>query len=229
MITPPCQPPTLEPAATATILRNGPTGLEVLLVKRSPELAFAGHWVFPGGRVDPADAEGLDADDHVAAARRAAVRETVEETAVVLDPDSLVWFSHWTPPPTTPRRFATHFFAAPSPAQDIELTVNDAEADDWTWIAPARALVERDHGHLELRPPTWITLHQLSRFPTVDATLTAFRGSPVEHFETRLATGPDRIALYHGDSGYDTADPTLPGPRHRLVMSTDIWHYQRDT
>ncbi len=227
--TPPRRPATLEPAATATLLRDGPTGLEVLLMRRTATLAFGGNWVFPGGRVEPSDAEGLDADDQLGAARRAAVRETMEETAVVLDPDALVWFSHWTPPPTTARRFATHFFAASAPHHDVEITVDGSEADDWTWIAPAEALVERDRGTLDLRPPTWITLDQLRRFETVEAALAVLGDAPVEHFETRLSTiGPHRIALYHGDAGYDSADATVAGPRHRLVMSTDRWHYERD-
>jgi hypothetical protein len=36
------------------------------------------------------------------------------------------------------------------------------------------------------------------------------------------------VALWHGDAGYETGDPTVPGPRHRLVMSADTWRYHRD-
>ncbi len=45
------------PAATVVLLRPGPDGLEALLTVRPSTMAFAaGMHVFPGGRVDPADA-----------------------------------------------------------------------------------------------------------------------------------------------------------------------------
>lgn len=85
-------PPPAIPAATVVIYRHAPDGgpAEVLMVERSPTMRFAGGAaVFPGGRIDPADRElaaqvapGLDSDD--AAARVAAIRETLEETGLVI-------------------------------------------------------------------------------------------------------------------------------------------------
>lgn len=55
----------VRPAATVMLLRDAPggpgTGIEVLMVRRHTASAFAaGVWVFPGGRVDEADAaDGL--------------------------------------------------------------------------------------------------------------------------------------------------------------------------
>ncbi|MDR6510126.1 8-oxo-dGTP pyrophosphatase MutT (NUDIX family) [Novosphingobium capsulatum] len=84
-----------EPAATLIVFRKGAAGApaQILLVERSAQLRFAGGaTVFPGGKVDAADhalvaqgpgwASGLDADD--AAARVAAVRETLEETGLLV-------------------------------------------------------------------------------------------------------------------------------------------------
>lgn len=80
------------PAATLVIYRHDPAGgpAQLLMVERSETMRFAGGAaVFPGGRIDPADralAEtlggGLDPDD--AAGRVAAVRETLEETGLVV-------------------------------------------------------------------------------------------------------------------------------------------------
>jgi len=51
-------PATPLPAATVVLLRPGPTGPEVLLTHRPTTMAFAaGMHVFPGGRLDPADAD----------------------------------------------------------------------------------------------------------------------------------------------------------------------------
>src|SRR5438067_766668 len=84
------------PAATVILLRESSAALEVLLLRRSSQLAFhGGAWVFPGGRVDPEDL-GDDGDEP--AARRAAAREAREEAGVEVDPDALVAFSHWTTP-----------------------------------------------------------------------------------------------------------------------------------
>src|SRR3982751_158989 len=77
------------PAATLVVWRDpepgGPEAPQILVVDRSAGRACAaGAIVFPGGRVDAADralAEILGRPDD--AARITAIRETIEETAVV--------------------------------------------------------------------------------------------------------------------------------------------------
>jgi len=78
------------PAATIIVFRESAAGRppELLMVERSSQMVFAGGAVvFPGGRVDPDDhalAASLDhgLDLHDAAARIAAIRETIEETGL---------------------------------------------------------------------------------------------------------------------------------------------------
>ncbi|MBR0663247.1 NUDIX hydrolase [Roseomonas hellenica] len=82
--------PIAEPklAATVLLLRDGAAGPEVFMVVRHGDIAFAGGaLVFPGGRLDPADrvlaeAHGLEGD--AGALRFAALRETFEESAILL-------------------------------------------------------------------------------------------------------------------------------------------------
>ena len=71
------------PAATLILVRERPAGPpELLMVERAGGMAFAaGALVFPGGRIDAADRE-LGADTGIDPAAVAAIRETVEETAV---------------------------------------------------------------------------------------------------------------------------------------------------
>ena len=71
------------PAATLIVVRDCSNGMpQFLMVERAQGMAFAaGALVFPGGRIDPSDREfgtklGIDP------AAVAAVRETIEETAV---------------------------------------------------------------------------------------------------------------------------------------------------
>lgn len=75
------------PAATLIVMRDrvgAPP--QLLMVERSANMAFAGGaMVFPGGRVDAADEVLATAYGHSdAAARIAAIRETIEESAVAI-------------------------------------------------------------------------------------------------------------------------------------------------
>lgn len=99
--------PTPVPAATVILLRDVDRGLEVLLVQRHKATAFmGGAYVFPGGKLDAADADPAlrarceaDPDDTLLAAlgpsetidaataralHVAAARETFEEAGVLL-------------------------------------------------------------------------------------------------------------------------------------------------
>ncbi|MCG8591860.1 MAG: NUDIX domain-containing protein [Proteobacteria bacterium] len=84
-------PPKLS--ATVLLLRNDAAGaLEVFMVQRHHQIDFAkGAMVFPGGKVDPGDAEALEfcspaegLSDEAQTLRVAAVRETFEECGVLL-------------------------------------------------------------------------------------------------------------------------------------------------
>jgi 8-oxo-dGTP pyrophosphatase MutT (NUDIX family) len=223
------------PAATTVLLRDADDRVEVLMVRRNSKLEFAGGmWVFPGGRIDSADYPGGVAapDDPTVverAARRAAVREAREETGLDVDESTLVWFSHWTPPAITPKRFATWFFVAPAPVELADLRVDGGEIHEHAWLAPVDAMRRRNAGEIELAPPTWITLEQLSVFGTVAEAVGTLGSSPPQYFSTRFArVDGGAVALYHGDAGYDTEDPDRPGGRHRLWMVADGWRYERD-
>lgn len=204
------------PAATVVLLRDT-AELEVLLLHKTSKIAFGGMWVFPGGRVDPQDypADG-DADT---AARNAAMRETREETGISASPDEFVWFSHWTPPPSTPKRFATWFFA--TRVDDHDVSVDGGEIQNHQWLTPAAALEQHAAGHIDLAPPTWVTLFHLSRHGDADRLLEHLRTTPTRFYATHLAQRRDgtRVAMWHGDAGYATWDADANGERHRLVMS----------
>ncbi len=227
----PVTPAPLIPAATVVPLRDGPTGLETLMLRRNSKLEFAGGmWVWPGGRIDPGDypeaTPTSEPDALTVAARAAAVREAAEEAGLVVDPDTLVWFSHWTPPPIAPKRFGTWFFVAPAPAGEV--TIDGGEIHDHAWMAPRDAMARRNGLEIELSPPTWITLEQLADFSSVAEAMAGLSARPPEYFATRFATvDGGAVALYHGDSGYDDEAPDRPGGRHRLWMLDAGWRYER--
>lgn len=214
------------PAATVILIRDGDCGLETLMLRRNSKIAFGGMWVFPGGRVDPADVGPSGENDDLATARRAAVREAQEESGLQLLESSLLPYSHWTPPPITPKRFLTWFFLAAAPPGEI--VVDGGEIHEHAWQRPAEALVRRDAGEIELAPPTWVTLYELGRHSTVEAALAATRVREPERFETHIAVEEDGpTAMWHGDAGWADGNANADGPRHRLRMHTGSWHYER--
>ncbi|HEX6309008.1 MAG TPA: hypothetical protein VFZ69_12515 [Longimicrobiales bacterium] len=89
---PPAVAPEPKPAATAVLVRDGERAPEILLLKRHRAAGFVpGAYVFPGGRVDPAD-DDPELLEMLAPLPRgpalgywmAAVREVFEETGVLL-------------------------------------------------------------------------------------------------------------------------------------------------
>ncbi len=213
-------------AATVVLVRDGVDGLELLMVRRDSRIAFAGgHWVFPGGRVDDDDRKGTNTE--LEAACKAAVRETREEAGLAIDIESLVPFSHWTPPDIAPKRYLTWFFVAAATSEAV--AIDDHEIRDHSWVRPSDALERRNKGEIEMGPPTWITLEQLAPIADVASTLAWARDNEPERFATRIAgVEGGAVALYHGDAGYEASDAEAPGSRHRLWMVADGWRYERD-
>lgn len=212
-------------AATVILLRDGDDGLETLMLKRNSKIAFGGMWVFPGGRLDQADWAGLQ--DEFAAARRAARREAMEECGLEVDELGMHPFSHWTPPPTTPRRFLTWFFAARATGHEVAIDHGEIHAS--AWMRPVDALARRDAGDIEVAPPTFVSLAELAGFDHVEHALDVIRARTPERFQTRIGLTDDGpVCLWHGDAGYDATDPARPGPRHRLTMPRQsTWTYDR--
>lgn len=215
--------PTCAPAATVLLLRDQPEGLEVLLMQRASQLAFhGGAWVFPGGRVDPSDADA----DPLRAAARAAVRETSEEAGLTLAQEALVPFSHWTTPAGLPRRFATWFFVA-QVEPEREVQVDGGEIHAHRWLRPEAALTLQASATLDLPPPTFVTLSALRRFSRVAEVFDAARRTPPPVFVPRPRPAPGGIvSLYQEDVAYEGGELDQSGPRHRLCMFGGGWRYE---
>ena len=214
-------------AATVILLRDGESGLETLMLRRNSKIAFGGMSVFPGGRIDPEDWQGLSPEDEFGAARRAAVREAFEECGLRIEADTILQYSHWTPPPITPRRFLTWFFVAR--ACEGEVAIDHGEIRESAWMRPVDALLRRDEGVIELAPPTFVTLAELVKHTDVEGALAAIAQRTPERFQTVIAMDDGgMIALWHGDAGYAAADARASGARHRLEMpKAGPWRYER--
>ncbi len=216
-------------AATVLLLRDAEDGLEVLMLKRNSKIAFGGAWVFPGGRVD-ADELG---PDELESARVAAARETMEEAGLSVDADHLVTWSHWQPPAAKDmvagrkgplRRFSTWFFAAAAPGGDV--AIDHGEIHEHEWLGPKQAMAKHLAGEIELVPPTWITLHQLSEHTSVESAMAWARATEPRRFWTKPMGKSPKTLVWEGDVAYESLDEAMAGPRNRLLMHPEGWVYE---
>lgn len=202
-------------AATVLLVRDDP--FEVLMLERHARAVFASALVFAGGAVDPDDAsdawlplthgaDGMTAGER--AIRIAAVRETYEESALLLarTPDGspvpqpaardapfravvaasggrialedLVPFGHWITPAEEPRRFDTHFFLAAAPPGQ-DVVSDGGETIRFEWARPADVIARAAAGERAILFPTLMNLMRLAESgDTRTALETARRRAP---------------------------------------------------
>jgi 8-oxo-dGTP pyrophosphatase MutT (NUDIX family) len=192
-----------RPAASVILLRRGgrhrDRGVEVLLVRRSPESSFMpGVWVFPGGTVD-----ATDQGDEEGAHRACAIRELHEEAAVELGSDAeLVPWSRWITPEFVPVRFDTRFYVALAPAHSSPRP-DEAETTEAAWIAPSSALERHSVGELTLVFPTIKHLESLVPYSSADDVIAAARDRPIEPVLPRVVgEGREQRVVLPGEPGY---------------------------
>jgi 8-oxo-dGTP pyrophosphatase MutT (NUDIX family) len=214
----------LIPAATVIVQRQSQHGVEALLLNRNKALNFApGLWVFPGGRVDPAEL-ALPADA-LEQARMAAIRECEEEAGVYLNSEQLTPFAHWTAPEGSPKRFSTWFFIA-TVNDDVEIVIDDGEIVDYQWLPLADALQQHRAGSLPMLPPTYICLSQMCRFEQTQQITNFAENRGMIYYQPQLVIEGDKLCfLYEEDACYNTSRLANTGVEHRCWMVDSICDY----
>ncbi len=209
----------IRKAATIMLGRDGEDGLEILLLKRNKALAFAGGlWVFPGGKLEEGD--GLIWDNELEVARKAAVREAEEETGVILQPEELIHFSHWTTPVVEPKRFATYFFFGAYSEEQAEVQIDDSEIKDHLWLSPELAIKKFKDQELAMLPPTLMSLQMVEGYKTVRDVQEAMSDCiPQKVLPVLQYVDGTMTCLYEGDAGYKDGDFEQQEICHRLIMN----------
>ncbi|HEU4967854.1 NUDIX hydrolase [Sphingomonas sp.] len=175
------------PAATLVLFRDrAGAAPELLITQRAAGMVFAGGaLVFPGGRIDPEDRvraaqhPGLAEDD--AAARIAALRETVEEVGFDfgLGIHDLTPFARWLPKHRQARNFDTRFYIAQVPVDAPEPQVDGGETVRAFWSSAADVLAMCDRGEAEIIFPTRRNLERLAQFDSFDAAVAHALAHPI--------------------------------------------------
>jgi 8-oxo-dGTP pyrophosphatase MutT (NUDIX family) len=206
----------LRQAASLIVGRDGPGGLELLVIERSRTSRFLpGYVAFPGGATsheDPALAQewfGSPAES----ARACAIRELAEETALVITADGLGpiggWdplspvnvapptveqlpeIAHWIAPEEVPVRFDARYFAGEA-TDVLQPTPDGSEAAAAWWVGPDALLDGWRAGDRMLYWPTYVTVTHLATCGSV-ADLLALRFETHEPTDEDLATLPPTI------------------------------------
>jgi 8-oxo-dGTP pyrophosphatase MutT (NUDIX family) len=227
-------------ASTVCLVRDGDQ-LEVLMVQRPfTSRVMPGGWVFPGGAVDDSDADPpmrfgpIPHDDW----KVAALRELIEETGIwltsvgaidrpttddafgdvassehMIDPNALIYFSHWITPKVFPVRFDTRFYVSHI-GNGVHGQVDGDELIDLAWVNPHDALENERKGEWEVAFPTRETLKLFAAESSAADIATKFRATaPAPPVEPRLFVSETEVKiLVPGDAGYESAGPSQDDP-----------------
>ncbi|HKF73973.1 MAG TPA: NUDIX domain-containing protein [Stellaceae bacterium] len=116
----------------------------------------------------------------------------VESAGLALATDLLVPFAHWITPADQPKRFDTHFFLAPAPAEQVARH-DGREATIVHWLTAEGAIAAARLGEIKLVLPTRLNLLKLGRSRTVAEALEAARRSAIVTVQPEIvdtAAGP---------------------------------------
>lgn len=214
---------TLVNSATLILVRDNEQQLEVLLMRRHPDLrVLGGYWVFPGGAFEQVDERA----DEISTAKNAAVRETLEETGLSVTTD-LQAFDHWTTPEGVPKRFATWFFVAPFNDSSQQVQHDGSEMVDSLWATPSEILEMHRSGNMQMLPPTYVSLLELAAYQNTTDVVAGLKDKTIRKFLPKVAQDDKQLVmLYQGDAGYEAADASCLEHLHRCVLTDTGWDYQ---
>lgn len=230
-------------ASSVVLLRDGVAGLEVFLMRRANASdVLGGAYVFPGGKLDEADAElvrTLPPDqtrhelvrrlgeptlhaDNALALYVAAVREVREECGVILSVPQLRPWSRWITPRQASlmnKRFDTRFFLAAMPDAQ-EAVHDDHETTHSEWMTPRDALTRYWAHEFAMAPPQIMSLVQLSRHASVVSALAeADMRLPSTIEPQPFDEDGMRVICYPGDARHPVPDAALRGPTRLMFRN----------
>lgn len=229
-------------AASIILLRDGAAGPEVFLMRRAAQSdQLGGNYVFPGGKIDPADASearlsqlggalqtlqaalaepGLTVQE-AGALYLGAARELHEEAGVELHPADLPhclapwsrWITPRMPSHAMTKRFDTRFFVARMP-DNQHAQHDNHETTESLWLTPRVAIHRYWDGHMAMMPPQVMSLAHLSRFESVAAVFSHAVSRPPPTIEPEPFDDAEgvRVVCYPGDPVHPLRDRVMPGP-----------------
>lgn len=211
----------IRPAATVVVVRDGPGGAEVLMVRRNQSAVFlGGAHVFPGGALEDVDSTDLarrvvdwSGGPEELPWRAAALRELAEEAGVMigtdLDPPGVEGGELYAALEVAGESFdadVLEYFGnwvtplgAPrrydtrfyAVQAGGRVLTDDREVFDAEWVRPEAALDAADAGEWYLEVPTRATLESFVGHESASSFVEQARRMPVRRIAPRLGVGSD--------------------------------------
>ena len=133
----------------------------------------------------------------------------LQEEALFLEVDQLVYWAHWITPSLAPRRFDTRFFVAAVPPLQTS-TVDDIEAVEQAWMRPEALVAASADGTLAIAAPTLYTTIELvaalQEHATLPALLSAQASRHVVSMMPKVLPGTRTVIM-----PWDPEYPDVPG------------------
>ena len=150
------------------------------------------------------------------------IDEMAEAEDLELACDLLVYYAHWITPVIRPKRFDTHFFLAPAPA-DHSARHDGSESLDSLWARPQTVFDDFVGGTHHVMFPTYCNLHKLDHSRTTAEALERARGEKVVPVLGQHQKGPDGETqmILPREAGYDITevpDPNAPMGKRIVVQ-----------
>jgi len=136
-------------------------------------------------------------------AGRIGMREIADAHGLELATDVLVPFAHWITPTFMPKRFDTHFYLVPAPADQV--AAHDGhESVDSIWIRPEDAIAEAKAKRRTIIFPTLSNVQKLGRSRSVAEALERARTEPlVTVLPVVRETGEGKMLTIPPEAGYE--------------------------
>jgi len=138
--------------------------------------------------------------------------------------DKLYHFDHWITPKDEKWRYDTHFYLAINDIDESNIIISK-ETPAIDWFEPSEALGNFTSGSIQLPPPTWFLLTELSKYPKLQDLIEYVKSKVVQTKIPYLSkTKPPYIAL-PGDS--ENGGQT--GSMNRIqVLGLNKYHFENN-
>ena len=140
--------------------------------------------------VGPDVANRLDPYREAVDKRETSFLELIKRHDLVLALDALVHFGHWVTPKMMPKRFDTHFYVAPAPADQIAAH-DGRETTESVWLEANTAIAMEEKEEATIIFPTRMNLRKLARAESVADALSRFAQEAVVTVEPLAGTDDD--------------------------------------
>jgi 8-oxo-dGTP pyrophosphatase MutT (NUDIX family) len=211
------------PRTSSTLLLTRDDPFEVLMVRRNSSGSFPSSLVFPGGAIEQSDSSGewsslVEDFDHYQPEERAlrigAIRETWEETSILVGPTTTgapaagilsdLGFREFVEKSGVRlRRFDTRFYLARAPEGQVAVA-DGSETVGIEWVRPSEAVRAARSGEWPIIFPTLMNLERLAESTDTDAALAAARMRPLFTVQPVMEIQPDgsQVITIPAEAGY---------------------------